>query len=84
MLYIFIICLLKAIYFNHKILYGCLICHYHILHKSLADPVAVQSEARALSAHTLDRGFKSHLRHGCLSSPVYDVLSCVGRGLATS
>jgi hypothetical protein len=49
-----------------------------------ADPVAARSEVRALIARTLDRGFESHLRHGCLSSSVDVVLSCVGRGLATS
>jgi hypothetical protein len=49
-----------------------------------ADPVAMQSEAQALIARTLDRGFESHLRHGCLSSSFYVVLSCAGRGLATS
>jgi hypothetical protein len=37
-----------------------------------------------LIARTLDRGFESRLRHGCLSSSFYVVLSCVGRGLATS
>jgi hypothetical protein len=37
-----------------------------------------------LIARTLDRGFGSRLRHGCLSSSFYVVLSCVGRGLATS
>jgi hypothetical protein len=50
----------------------------------LADPVAARSEARSLSARTLDRGFESRLRHGCLSSSVYVVLFCVGRGHATS
>jgi hypothetical protein len=49
-----------------------------------ADPMAALSEARALSARTLDRGFESRSRHGCLSSSLYIVLSCVGRGLATS
>jgi hypothetical protein len=49
-----------------------------------ADPVASRSEARALSVRTLDRGFESRLRHGCLPSFVYVVLPCVGRGLATS
>jgi hypothetical protein len=43
-----------------------------------------RSEARALIARTLDRGFESRLRHGCLSSSFYAVLSCVGRGFATS
>jgi hypothetical protein len=46
--------------------------------------VAARSEARTLIARTPDRGLESHLRHGCLSSCVYVVLSCVGRGLATS
>jgi hypothetical protein len=32
----------------------------------------------------LRRGFESRLRHGCLSSSVYVMLSCVGRVLATS
>jgi hypothetical protein len=45
--------------------------------------VAARSEARALSARTLDRAFESRLRHGCLSSSVYAVLSCVG-SLATN
>jgi hypothetical protein len=45
-----------------------------------AEPVAARSEARAFIA----RGFESRLRHGCLSSIFYVVLSCVGRGLATS
>jgi hypothetical protein len=49
-----------------------------------ADSVAARSEARALSARTLDRRFESHLRHRCLSLSLYVVLSCVGRGLATS
>jgi hypothetical protein len=48
------------------------------------DPVAVWSEVQALIACTMDRGFESHSRHGCLSSSFYVVLSCVGRGLATS
>jgi hypothetical protein len=39
--------------------------------------------ARALIARTLDRVFESRLRHGCLSSSFYIVLSCVGRGLGT-
>jgi hypothetical protein len=39
--------------------------------------------ARALIARTLDRGFESRLRHGCLSSSVFVVLSCVGTGLPT-
>jgi hypothetical protein len=30
--------------------------------------VAVRSKARAVSTHTLDRGFESHLGHGCLSA----------------
>jgi hypothetical protein len=50
----------------------------------LADPVAARSETRTFSARTLDRGFESRLRHGFLSSSVYAVLSCVGKGLATS
>jgi hypothetical protein len=45
--------------------------------------VAAQSEARALIARTLDRGFESRLRHRCLSLYFYVVLSCVGKGLAT-
>jgi hypothetical protein len=49
-----------------------------------ADPVAARSEPRALNARTLDRGFESRLKHGCLSSSFYVVLSCVGRGLATN
>jgi hypothetical protein len=49
-----------------------------------ADPVAARSEARALIARTLGRGFESRLRHGCLSSSFYVVLSCVGRNRATS
>jgi hypothetical protein len=51
---------------------------------NIADPVAARSEARALSAPTLDHGFESRLRHGCLSASFCVVLSCVGRGLATS
>jgi hypothetical protein len=47
------------------------------------DPVAARSEARSLIARALDRWFESRLRHGCLSSSLYVVLSCVGRGLAT-
>jgi hypothetical protein len=54
------------------------------LMKLNADPVAARSEARALIARTLDRGFESCLSHGCLSSSFYVVLSCAGRGLATS
>jgi hypothetical protein len=46
----------------------------------LADPLAGRSEVRALIARTLDRGFESRLRYGCLSSSSYVVLSCVGRG----
>jgi hypothetical protein len=46
-----------------------------------ADPVAARSEARVFSVCTLERGFESRLRHGCLSSSVYVVLSCVGRGV---
>jgi hypothetical protein len=49
----------------------------------VADPVAARSEARALITRILDRGFESRLRHGCLSSSFYVVLSCVGIGLAT-
>jgi hypothetical protein len=49
-----------------------------------AEPVAARSEARTLIARTLDRGFESRLKHECLSSYFYVVLSCVGRGLATS
>jgi hypothetical protein len=49
-----------------------------------ADPVTARSEARTLSARSLDHGFESPLRYGCLSSFLYVVLSCVGRGLATS
>jgi hypothetical protein len=49
-----------------------------------ADPVAARSEARALIARTLNRGFESRLSHGSLSSSVFVVLSCVDRGLATS
>jgi hypothetical protein len=48
-----------------------------------ADPLAARSEAQALIARTLDCGFESRLRHGCLSASFYVVLSCVGRGLAT-
>jgi hypothetical protein len=50
----------------------------------IADPVAMRSEVRTLSARTLDHGFESCVRHGCLSSSLYVVLSCVGRGLVTS
>jgi hypothetical protein len=50
----------------------------------IADPVAARSEVLVLIARTLDRGLESRLRHGCLSSSFYVVLSCVGRGLATS
>jgi hypothetical protein len=45
----------------------------------VADPVAARSEVRALIARTLDRGFKSRSRHGCLSASFCAVLSCVGR-----
>jgi hypothetical protein len=48
--------------------------------RKIADPVA----ARALIARTLNRGFESLLRDGCLSSSFYVVLSCVDRSLATS
>jgi hypothetical protein len=58
--------------------------NYILLDPVSADPVAARSQARALIAHTLDRGFESRLRHGCLSSSFYVVLSCVGKGLATS
>jgi hypothetical protein len=51
---------------------------------SYADPVAARSEARALIARTLGRGFESRLKHGCLPSSVYVVLFCVSRGLATN
>jgi hypothetical protein len=50
---------------------------YHIftpLIKNSTDPVAVRSQARALSARTLDRWFESRLGHGCLSSSVFVVL----------
>jgi hypothetical protein len=50
---------------------------------NFADPVA-RYDARALSSRILDRGFESPLGHGCLSSSVFVVLSCVGRDLATS
>jgi hypothetical protein len=50
-----------------------------LLNSTNADPVAMWSEARSLSARTLDCRFKFHL-----SLSVYVVLSCVGRGLATS
>jgi hypothetical protein len=60
----------------------CLI--YSLLYHWRADPVAARSEARALISRTLVRGFESRLRQGCLSSSFYVVLSCVGRGLATS
>jgi hypothetical protein len=33
-----------------------------------SDPVAARSEARALIARTLDRGFEYRLGHVCLSS----------------
>jgi hypothetical protein len=49
-----------------------------------ADPVAARYEPRALIARTLDRGFEYRLRYGCLSSSFHGVLSCVGRGVATS
>jgi hypothetical protein len=45
------------------------------------DPVAARSEARAFSPRTLNRGFESRLRHGCLSSSFCVVLFFVGRGL---
>jgi hypothetical protein len=50
----------------------------------VADPVAARSEARALSASTLNRGFECRFKYGYLSSSVCVVLSCEGRGLATS
>jgi hypothetical protein len=46
--------------------------------------VAARSEARALIARTLDRGFESRSRYGCLSSNFSGVFSCVGIVLATS
>jgi hypothetical protein len=55
-----------------------------VLRNIEADPVAARSEARALSVRTLDRGFEYRLRHGCLSSSVFVMLSCVGGGLVTS
>jgi hypothetical protein len=58
--------------------------HLCIERDVLADSVIARSEERALSARTLDRGFESRLRNGCLSSSFYVVLSCVGRGLAMS
>jgi hypothetical protein len=51
---------------------------------SVADPVAARSEARALIACKLDRAFESRLGHGCSTSSLCVVLSCVGRDLATS
>jgi hypothetical protein len=61
-----------------------MLCYKFTLPKcGIADPVAARSEMRALIARTLDRGFKSRSRHGCLSASFYVVLSCVGRGLAT-
>jgi hypothetical protein len=42
------------------------------------------SELEQASARTLDHGFESRLRHEYLSSSVDVVLSCIGRGLATS
>jgi hypothetical protein len=45
--------------------------------------VAVLSEAWVLPVGCRDRGFESRLRHGCFSASFCDVLSCVGRGLAT-
>jgi hypothetical protein len=66
-----------------------LVCSFHsvkeqvlYLYKEtcrIADPVAAWSEAWALIACTLDCGFESCLRHGCLPSSFYVVLSCVGR-----
>jgi hypothetical protein len=53
--------------------------YYGLLILQAADPVAARSEARALIARTLDRKFESRLRHGCLSSSFYVVLSCVSR-----
>jgi hypothetical protein len=43
----------------------------NVLYVFIADPVVTGSEARALIALTLDRGFESHLGHGCLSSSWY-------------
>jgi hypothetical protein len=60
-------------------------CNYYInINFFMSDPVAARSEARALSTRTLDRRFECRLRHGCLSSSLYVVLFCVGRGLAMS
>jgi hypothetical protein len=47
------------------------------------DPLAARSEARALGAHTEDRGFEFLLK-AWMFVLVCVVLSCVGRGLATS
>jgi hypothetical protein len=57
---------------------------FSVMNYVKADPVATWSEVQALIARTVDRGFESRLRHGCLSSSFYVVLFCVGRGLATS
>jgi hypothetical protein len=50
------------------------------------DPVAARSEARALSARTLDRRFESRSRHGYLSLSVYvvglEVLAAVSTKMA--
>jgi hypothetical protein len=48
------------------------------------DPVDVRSEAWALSARTLDRGFKCRLGMDVCPWPFCVVLSSAGRGLATS
>jgi hypothetical protein len=69
---------LCVVYFTHW-LYASLYLFIHLC----ADPVASRCKPRALSARTLGRGFESRLRHGCLSL-VYVVLSCAGRGLATT
>jgi hypothetical protein len=52
--------------------------------EKIADPVAERSEARALIARTLDRGFESSVGHGCFALSFYVVLSCAGRVLAKS
>jgi hypothetical protein len=45
-------------------------------------PVPVAAPSKALMVlDRLDRGFKSHLRHGCISSFSCVALSCVGTGL---
>jgi hypothetical protein len=55
----------------------------HVSFLKIVNPVAARSEARALIARTLDRGFESRLKYGCLSSSFCVLLSCVGRDLAT-